>query len=310
MHLVAPLRDLRVPLRRPRPRRPGVPQTPRREVAPCASHSCPWPRSPSSLAACGGSALVERRLRPATRPAAHHQPTSPPRAPARATPYDGVTYEDPGHQPDHRPRRGPGLDLRDGRRHRLVRDRPALRRRRQPARSRRASASRNGSTPSTRAIRRPTDATFARPRRRRPDARSSTHATSCCGSASRPASRPSGTRPDAALTFVIDTSGLDGPRGPPRAGQGLAAQARPRPRARRFDRGRHLRRRRPGRPAADPGDRRRDRSWPPSTSSSRAARPTSRPASRLGYELARETLLERRHRPGRSWPRTASPTSA
>ena len=42
----------------------------------------------------------------------------------------------PGRQPVRRSRRGPRLDLRARRRHRLVHDRPALHRRRQPARSR------------------------------------------------------------------------------------------------------------------------------------------------------------------------------
>ena len=97
--------------------------------------------------------------------------------------------------------------------------------------TRRASASRSGSTPSTRAIALPTSDTFAISRRRRADAVHATRTRCCSGSGSRRARCVDRARPDAALTFVIDTSGSMAARGPARARQGFAAQARRRARA-------------------------------------------------------------------------------
>ena len=141
-----------------------------------------------------------------------------------------------------------------------------------------ASGSRSGSTPSTRATRRPTTTTFAivadggptpfTDRRRGP-----------------PAHRPAGPRrarprPQGRGADVRDRHvRLDGARGPPRAGQGRARAA-----------GRRARPRRHGRPSSrsattrrvllEPtrADGTRPRSSARSTSSNPAARPTSRPA--------------------------------
>ena len=163
-------------------------------------------RSPSwwQPAAAG---IVERRGRgqpPA--PGSITNPRTRRRAPARETPYGGVTFQDPGTNPATDPDEDRvstfAMDV-DTASYTIAQRYVADGNMPDPASVR----SRNGSTPSTRATRRPEDATFARPHRRRPDARSSTHATCCCGSASRPATRPSGSRPEAALTFVIDTSG-------------------------------------------------------------------------------------------------------
>ena len=76
----------------------GSPGLPAREVASCASHSCPWP---SSL--FDGDRLrilgIERRLRArATGPAAPPADVSAHPAP-RHRPYDGNTFKDPGKNP-------------------------------------------------------------------------------------------------------------------------------------------------------------------------------------------------------------------
>ena len=177
------------------------------------------------VATACGSVRVERQADVQAPDQQHHQPTYPPPAPAA----DAVRRRHlpgPGQRTRRRYRRGPRLDLRAGRRHRLVRDRPALRRRRQPCPIPPASGSRNGSTRSTRATQPPRQATFAIARRRRPDAVHRARTRSCSGSASRPASVASGRgrcRADLRHRHVR----LDGARGPARARQGFAAQARP-----------------------------------------------------------------------------------
>ena len=123
-------------------------------------------------------------------PPQHHQPTSPPKAAEPAqTPYDDVTFQDPGATPPHtltrtRSRPSPWISI--------------------PPRTRSpnalsptatspilpVSASRNGSTPSTRTTRRPRKAPSpSTSMGRRP--RSSTSATCCSASASRPVTRRS-----------------------------------------------------------------------------------------------------------------------
>ena len=64
------------------------------------------------------------------------------------------------------------------------------------------------------------------PRRRRPDSVHRPATRSCSGSGSRPASRPSGPAPDGRADVRHRHLRIDGARGPARAGQGRAAQAR------------------------------------------------------------------------------------
>ena len=196
-------------------------------------------------------------------------------------------------------RRGPGLDLRDGRRHRLVRDRPALRRRRQHARSgqrpgrgvgQRVRPGLSGArttppsaihvdgapSPFLASTRRPAPGRHPGPRRRRER-------------------EPAGGRADVRHRHLR----LDGARGPARARQGLAAPAGPRSRARRFDRRRDVRRRRARRAAADHGDRRRpDPGRHRRAPAERLDQPRGRPRARLPAG-ARDPARRRRHRPGR-----------
>ena len=134
----------------------------------------------------------------------HHQPTH------AATRCAGLAVRrrdlrGPRQQPDHRHRRGPRFDVRHGRRHRLVHDRPALRRRRQHARPRQHPGRGMG-------------------QRLRPGLRGARQGTFAIhvdgaptpfigqdqvllriGIKARESSERA--RPDAALTFVIDTSG-------------------------------------------------------------------------------------------------------
>ena len=234
--LVASHRDLRVPPWRPRPRRPGVPPGSHWEVAPCASRSCPWPWSPSVAAACGSSSSSTGYVRAA-------RPTTPQPA-AGATPRGDTLrrghLRGPRSQPHHRHRRGPRLDLRHGRRHRLVHHRPALRRRRQSARSRErprrgvGQRLRSGLSATDRChVRRPRRRSpGARRRRRRPPAPDRDPGPRVVGAAA------AGCRADVRHRHL----GFDGARGSPRARQGFAAQARRGARARRFDRRRRLRR--------------------------------------------------------------------
>ena len=194
------------------------------------------------------------------------------------------------HQPVHRPRRGPRLDLRDGRRHRLV-----------PIAQRFVD---DGNLPDPASVRveewvnafdqgygRPDDDTFAihvdggpSPFLARGRGRSS-------GSGSRRASRRERARPDAALTFVIDTSGSmaredrlelvkDSLAQARRAASAAATRSPSSPSATT----RASSCRRPGRPTTA-------RSSTPSTRSSRSGSTNLEAGLRLGYELARETLL-------------------
>ena len=193
------------PLCRPRPRRPGAsPGLPAGRLRDAQVAPCPWPSvalvAPAAAAphpASGGYAAQPD-------PPQHHDPAAPPRA--AASPYDGVTFEDPGStrsptrtRTASRHSRWTSTPRPTGIAQRFVADGNLP----DPA----ASGSRNGSTPSTTTTRPPSDGTFAvhvdggptpvpRPR------------TRCCsGSASRPATSSERARPDAALTFVIDTSG-------------------------------------------------------------------------------------------------------
>ena len=199
--------------------------TPRREVAPCASHSCPWPRSPSCVGGLRLASAVERRLRPShpTR-----NTTSRHRHRTRCAGLHAVRRRDvrgSRHEPDHRYRRGPRLDLRHGRRHRLVHASPS-------------ATSPTATRPTPASVRveewvNAFDQGYARARRQ------STFAVHVDGAPTpfidqRRGPAPdrdqgprvvrAASRPDAALTFVIDTSGSMAPRGSPRARQGFAAR--------------------------------------------------------------------------------------
>ena len=86
--------------------------------------------------------------------------------------------------------------------------------------------------------------------------------------------------------------GLDGPRGPPRPREaGAHLPRRPAPAAR-HRRDRRVRHGRAGSSSSPPRPRTPTGSSPPSTRCSRADRPTPRPASRLGYQLASDALQE------------------
>jgi hypothetical protein len=150
------------------------------------------------IAGACGSAASSGGYNPAPPDPQHRNPTAAPRD--AASPYDGVTYEDPGINPitDTDEDR---IDVRHGRRRRL---RIAqICRRRLPERQRRLE----WSMPSGR-LRTPEDETFAVPSMV-DHRRSSPTATSCFGSGSRPADRRSAPDPTP-LTFVIDTSGSMG----------------------------------------------------------------------------------------------------
>ena len=240
-------------------------------------------------AACGCAASSSGGYVAAARP-----PTPRPDGAAAARGRDALRrrhLRGPGHQPHHRHRRGPRLDLRHGRRHRLVHDRPALRRRWQPARSRQRPGRgmgqrlRSGLSGARRRHVRGPSSTAAR-------RRSSTSASSCSGSGSRPAMRRaargpmppsrSSSTPRARWAARIASSSSRTRCGSSSLGLGRGD----------FDRRRHLRRRRPGRPASRRGPRTRttildaiDQLQPGGSTNLEAG-------LRLGYELARETLTE------------------
>ena len=301
------VRDLRVPLLRPRPRRPGVPQTPRREVAPCASHSCPWHRSPSSWLPAGARRRRTEGPRRSPRPRPITSPRTRRRPPA-ASPYDGVTYQDPGTNPVTDPTEDQvstfAMDV-DTASYSIAQRYVA-----------------DGNTPDPASVRveewvnafdqgypAPEDATFGVHIDGAPSPfLASRDVLLRVGIRARDVLRAhaAGGRADVRHRHLR----LDGPRGPARAGQGLAAPAGPRPRARRFDRGRHVRRRRARRAAADQGDRRRpDPVRHRRAPAGRLDQPRGGPHARLPAG-ARDPARRRRHRPGRSSPRTASRTSA
>ena len=157
-------------------------------------------------------------------------------------------------QPVRRPGRGPGVDVRARRRHRLVHHRPALHRGRQPARS--CQRSRRGVGQRVRAGLRAARGRRVRDLgRRRADARSPTPTRSCSGSGSRRARSATGARQDASLTFVVDTSGSMAREDRLELVKDALRHPRRRARPRRPRRDRDVRRRRPGRPRVDLGAR-------------------------------------------------------
>ena len=249
------------------------------------------------LAACGSSAssnggAAAQPPAPGTSPA--HVPAT---RPGRDVAYDGVTYQDPGTNPVTDTDRGPGLDVRDGRRHRLVHDRPALRRRRQHAGSgqrpdggmgQRVRPGLSGHRTTPRSA-----STSTAPRR---PFLASRDVLLRVGIQARAVVRAQAA--GAALTFVIDTSGLDGPRATGSSWSrtrsacwSAASGAAIRSRSSRSATTPASSCRRPARPTTTG-------SWPPSTSSSRAARRTSRPASRSATSWPARPCSARRHRPG------------
>ena len=92
------IRDLRAPPRRPRPSRPGVRPT-WLPAGGCAMRKPLLSLAVVALvtAACGSRASTQRRLRRSHRTSTTTTPALPAARPA--TPYDGVTFEDPGINP-------------------------------------------------------------------------------------------------------------------------------------------------------------------------------------------------------------------
>ena len=84
------------------PKCPGVPasQWHPEEVARCVRHPPPGGRRPCGERLLRIRWLVDRNGGPAPQPPAHHQPPPPIyREQLEPTPYDGVTYQDPGVNP-------------------------------------------------------------------------------------------------------------------------------------------------------------------------------------------------------------------
>ena len=247
------------------------------------------------LAACGSSASSNGGAAAQPPPPAHHQPTYPPPAPA-ASAYGGVTYQDPGTNPV--------TDPTEDRVSTFAMDVDTA----SYAIAQRYVA--DGNTPDPASVRTeewvnafdqgypaPDDATFGIHIDGAPSPfLASRDVLLRVGIQARDSSerQPAGGRADVRHRHLR----LDGPRGPARAGQGLAPPAGPRSRARRFDRRRHLRRRRARRAAADQGDRRR----PDPVRHRRAPaewldQPRGGPHARLPAG-ARDPARRRRHRPG------------
>ena len=182
----------------------------------------------------------------------------------------------PGRQSLRRSRRGPRLDLRARRRHRVLHDRPALHRRRQPARSRQRA--RRGVGQRVRpGLPRPGGRRLRDHRRRRADALR--RARRGPGPDRPPGPRRARPGPRGRLADVRHRHlGLDGARGPARTRQGCAADPRRRARPRRSRRGRRRSARTPAWSSNRHRRARRTGSSTRSTSSDRAAPRTSRPA--------------------------------
>ena len=278
---------------RPRPCRPGVsPRLPAGRLRHAQASPRPWSPSPSWRPRAASSASSQRRLRPPPAPPQHHQPDRirRPRPPSRATPYGDVTFQDPGSQPAR-----PTPTRTTSRPSRWTSTPP---RTRSPSATsptatcptRPASASRSGSTRSTRTTRRPADGTFAvtidggadpvpRPGRgpapgRHPGPRSS-------------GADPPGRRPDVRHRHL----GLDGPASDRlELVKDVAAEAGRRPRPRRFDRGRRRSATTPGSCCRRPARPTTRRSSTPSTQLQPGGSTNLEAGLRLGYELARETL--------------------
>ena len=150
----------------------------------------------------GGRRPRGRRVRRArrhrrTRPAGTSRPTPGITSRAAATGTAGRDalwrgdLRGPGRQSLRRPRRGRRLDLRARHRHRVLRDRPALHRRRQPARSRQRAGRGMGQRVRP-GLPRPVGRRLRDHRRRRPDALRRGTTRSWSGSASRPATCATG----------------------------------------------------------------------------------------------------------------------
>ena len=166
----------------------------------------PWPRSPSWQQPAA-LRLVERR-HTSSHPTGNTTADGGAAAAAASTPYGGVTYVDPGKNPPPTPTRTAC------RRSRWTSTPP---RTRSPSATsttatsptRPASGSRSGSTPSTRAIRPPrTGPSPSRSTAPRPRSPTRTDVLLRIGIKARESTEQ--TRPNAALTFVIDTSGSMG----------------------------------------------------------------------------------------------------
>ena len=258
------------------------------------------PSRPSLLAtACGGTASSS----PGPPGSPPRRPTtcgrrSPPRLRARADlaaghPVRRRHVRRPGRQPVRPHRARPRVDVRPRRGHRLLHDRPAVRRGRQPAR------------PGVR----PGRGVRQRDAARLPGARAT--ARSRCTRTAGP--RRSSARDEVLLRLGVKARevsdrdrprgqphvrhrhlGLDGARGPARARQAVAHLLVDRLDRARHRRDRDLRLRRPGRPRADERPRRRPHPGRDPRPVARTAPPTPRPASRSAIELAAGTRSARR----------------
>ena len=246
--------------------------------APCASHSCPSVSSPCSPRAVRQPPAPTSPNGGYVPPPEHHQPPAccepAPSFAAAPTPYDGVTFADPGTNPFVDPRIDDQVDLRARHRHGLLHGRPPLHRRRQPARSgeRPGRGVRQLLRPG---LRRARGRRLRDPRRRRPDPVPRRRRDRSSGSASRPATSPIDAQPAGGPDLRHRHVGLDGARGPPRARQAVAGAARRDARAATtrsaiVD----LRHRRPRRARADAGPRQRGDPGRDRRRSSRAARRT------------------------------------
>ena len=192
-----------------------------------------------ATACSSGSSSSGGYVRPPD-PPQHHQPTSPPRAPEPAqTPYDDVTFQDPGSNPTTDPDEDQvstfAMDV-DTASYTIAQRFVA-----------------DGNLPDPASVRveewvnsfdqdypAPEEGTFA------------VHIDGAPTPFLEPARGPAPGRHQGPRLVRSDAPGrrphvrhrhlgVDGPGGSPRAGQGFAAEARPRPRPRRFDRGRHVR---------------------------------------------------------------------